>query len=360
MLKRCSFLSLLLFFLSPAFALESVVLQLKWTHQFQFAGYYMAVEKGFYERAGLDVSIIPADVEDPDTHFKVLSGQAHFGVTHSGILAERLQGKPLVAIAAILQSSPYCWMVKADSDIYNPIDFKGKRVSHLGVAELTVMLAQAGIGQDDISLYAGFEPIADFKAGKFDALQVYTSNEPFEMQQQGIAIRQICPKQYGLNLYADILFTSENVLQHRPELVEKFKLASLQGWRYAMLHLQESIELTHQKYATHKSIEQIAYEADKLRPYISPPGVTIGNMSELHWRWIGQIYGLDMAQYDSVRERFIYELKQPEPLLPWSWMLIAAFAVTLISIPLYLHLIFTKKRRYKLNESEQENENEVE
>lgn len=360
MLKRFSLISLLLFFLPSAIALESVVLQLKWTHQFQFAGYYMAVEKGFYERAGLDVTIIPADIEDPDTHFKVLSGQAHFGVTHSGILAERLQGKPLVAIAAMLQSSPYCWMVKADSDIYNPADFRGKRVSHLGVAELMLMLEQAGVSKDDISLYAGFEPIADFKAGKFDALQVYTSNEPFEMKQQGVAIRQICPKKYGLNLYADILFTSENVLQHRPELVEKFKQASLQGWRYAMLHLQESIDITHQKYATHKIKEQISYEAEKLRPYISPPGVTIGNMSDLHWRWIGQIYGLDMAQYDAVRERFIYELKQSEPLFPWSWMLIAACAVTLFSIPLYLHLIFTKKRRYKLNESSQENENEVE
>jgi ABC-type nitrate/sulfonate/bicarbonate transport system substrate-binding protein len=251
-------------------------------------------------------------------------------------------------------------MVQADSDIYNPVDFKGKRVSHLGVAELMLMLEQAGVSKDDVSLYAGFEPIADFKAGKFDALQVYTSNEPFEMQQQGIEIRQICPKQYGLNLYADILFTSENVLLHRPELVEKFKQASLQGWRYAMLHLQESIEVTHRKYATHKSVEQIAYEAEKLRPYIAPPGVTIGNMSDLHWRWIGQIYGLDMAQYDAVRDRFIYKLKLPENILPWSWMLIAACALTLFSIPLYLHLIFNKKRRYKLNESAQENENEVE
>jgi len=359
MLKRFSLLSLLLFFSSSMLALETVVLQLKWTHQFQFAGYYMAIEKGFYERVGLDVVVVPADLEDPDTHFKVLSGRAHFGVTHSGILAERLQGKPLVALAAIFQSSPYCWMVKADSDIFNPSDFKGKRVSHLGVAELTLMLEQAGITQDDISLYAGFEPMADFKAGKFDAIQVYTSNEPFEMQQQGIAIRQICPKQYGLNLYSDILFTSENLLKHRPELVEKFKLASLQGWRYAMLNLQESIELTHQKYATHKRIEQIAFEAEKLSSYISPPGVNVGNMSALHWRWIGQIYGLDMSQYDAIQTRFIYEPPQPESFLPRSWLLIAAFAVTLFSIPLYLHLIFNKNRPYELNGSSQKSEKEI-
>jgi len=82
---------------------DKVSLQLKWTHQFQFAGYYMAAEKGFYKEAGLDVSIIPADPNHPDTFPKVLSGKADFAITHSGILQKRQQGAPVVALGAILQ-----------------------------------------------------------------------------------------------------------------------------------------------------------------------------------------------------------------------------------------------------------------
>ena len=104
-------------FCSQLMAQESVTLQLKWTHQFQFAGYYMAQQKGYYDEAGLDVTIVPADQKRPNSFGAVERGEAQFGVAHSGILQQRIAGKPFVAMAAILQFSPYCWMVKETSDI---------------------------------------------------------------------------------------------------------------------------------------------------------------------------------------------------------------------------------------------------
>ncbi|TMP36504.1 ABC transporter substrate-binding protein [Pseudoalteromonas rubra] len=343
-------LAVLLLWCDILAALEDVTLQLKWTHQFQFAGYYMAEKKGFYRQQGLNVKIVAADPDNPDEQFKVLSGQAQFGVTHSGILQQRLRGKPLVALAAVFQSSPYCWMVRAESDIYVPKDFAGKKISHLGRvegAELVVMLERAGIDVTQLPLYAGLEPIQDFIAGQFDALQVYISNEPFKLAQQGVATRQICPKHFGLNVYADILFTSEDVLNYRPDTVARFRRASLQGWRYAMSNPDEALAVTQAEYATGKSIEALANEADKLMPFIKAPGIALGAMSHARWLWIAQLYRLDLALFHEQKHQFIYTEPDQEE-TSWSWMLTLAVIVAVICVPMYIHLIFFRHRRFTL------------
>src|SRR5580700_1275028 len=89
----------------PAAALDQVSLQLKWKHQFQFAGYYAALEQGFYRNAGLDVSIREGG-PDIDVAETVAGGKANFGVCNSSVLRERAMGHRLVVLAAIFQHSP--------------------------------------------------------------------------------------------------------------------------------------------------------------------------------------------------------------------------------------------------------------
>lgn len=341
---RCFIVVLFVFFCACATALEPVTLQLKWVHQFQFAGYYVAKQKGFYRQVGLDVNIVPALKHQPDEQFKVLSGQAQFGVTHSGLLEQRMQGKPLVALASVFQSSPYCWMVRADSDIYSPKDFQGKKISHLGRtegAELVLILERAGIDVSQLPIYSGLSPLEDFKTGKFDALQVYVSNEPFKMAQQGVATRQICPKHYGINVYADILFTSEDVYKYRPDMVAKFRSASLKGWRYALANLDEALQIT-KLYATEKHFEELANEADKLVPFIKAPGIPIGNMSLARWQWIAQLYHLDIASFHEHKGAFLYSEKSKSE-INWSWMLILAIVMSVLCIPMYVSLVLQRK-----------------
>src|SRR3990167_5837791 len=91
---------------SSAYALDAVTLQLKWTHAFQFAGYYAAKERGYYREAGLDVRINEA-LPGSDPVKTVLDGKAEFGVGTSALLLERKAGKPVVALAVIFQNSPY-------------------------------------------------------------------------------------------------------------------------------------------------------------------------------------------------------------------------------------------------------------
>src|SRR5882762_11742488 len=89
----------------PAAALESVSMQLKWKHQFQFAGYYQALEQGFYRDAGLDVTIREGG-PGIDAAEAVAGGKADYGVCTSSVLRDWAAGRRLVVLATIFQRSP--------------------------------------------------------------------------------------------------------------------------------------------------------------------------------------------------------------------------------------------------------------
>src|SRR4030095_652358 len=89
----------------PAAALDAVSMQLKWKHQFQFAGYYQALEQGFYRAAVLDVSIREGG-PGIDVSEAVAGGKADFGVCNANVLREWTTGRRLVVLAAIFPASP--------------------------------------------------------------------------------------------------------------------------------------------------------------------------------------------------------------------------------------------------------------
>ncbi len=107
--------------------LQEVVLQLKWYHQFQFAGYYVAVEKGFYNDVGLAVTLKPGG-PNIKVNEEVLSGRAEFGILASEIIKRREQGEKLVLLAVIFQHSVRTLMSLADSQIDSPSDLIGRTI----------------------------------------------------------------------------------------------------------------------------------------------------------------------------------------------------------------------------------------
>ena len=139
-----------LMFASSAYALDKVTLQLKWTHAFQFAGYYAAKEQGYYREAGLDVNILEAK-PDTDPVRNVLEGISQYGIGTSSLLLERAAGKPLVVLAVVFQQSPY--EIYAGPNIHKLSDLIGK---HLMLEpqsqELLAYLKKEGIPIDRIKL----------------------------------------------------------------------------------------------------------------------------------------------------------------------------------------------------------------
>jgi diguanylate cyclase (GGDEF)-like protein len=299
--------------LTEAMAAEKMRLQLRWLHQFQFAGYYMALEKGFYAQAGLEVDIRPGGPGTLNPLDLLLAGDADFAIANSGLVIARMQGKPLVALAAIMQSSPIVWIVRADSDVYTPQDLAGKRVMLMPApesAELLITLAREGVDHERLELQqTSFDP-QDLLDGSTDAYNGYISNEPFWLQQQQQPYRLIKPREYGVNFYSDVLTTRETLLQQRPAQVEAFIQASLKGWQYALEHIEESVQLIHQRYAPDKSLEHLRFEAEQLHKLIMPELVQLGHMNPGRWQAIAQSY-LDLGMADGPIELdgFIYKHK---------------------------------------------------
>lgn len=278
-----------------ALTLEPVVLQLKWVHQFQFAGYYAALEQGYYREAGLEVrlrangegGVFVSPVEE------VVAGRAQYGISNSGLMMDYLSGQPVVALAAILQHSAVSWLVLDKSGIRNLHDLADKRLMTVfplsESVELLAPFEAEGIATDRLTLVPTRFDLQPLLQGEVDAFDAYVTNEPFFLRQLGIPYRLIDPRAYGIDFYGDVLFSSRQELERHPERAAAFRQASLKGWRYAMDHLDEMIELIHRKYAPDKSLAHLRFEAEAMRRLILPDFVEIGHMNPGRWARIAEI-----------------------------------------------------------------------
>jgi len=248
---------------------SSVTLQLKWKHQFQFAGYYMAKEKGFYKDFGLDVSIREGYPSIEPT--KILEdGKAEYAVTSSESLQQIAGGAKLLYLAAIYQASPFALMTLQSSDIAQLEDIKGKRLmssesEYLDIS-LLAMLHSHHINLNDIELVSNSFNLEDLIEKKVDLMSVYISNEPYELEQKGYKPRLFIPYTYGYTLYSDLLTTTQKEVKNHPKRTALFKEASLRGWEYAFSHIDEAVDIIYNKYnSQHKSKEALLYEAKALK-----------------------------------------------------------------------------------------------
>ena len=227
-------------FSTVALARDAVTLQLKWSHAFQFAGYYAALEKGYYRDAGLDVALQEAQPGD-DPLRKVLDGKAQYGVGNSSLLLARKSGQPVVALAVIFQHSPLVLIARQKGPAQGIQDLAGKRVMiEPQCDELLAYLKQEGISPDNIiRTEHSFTP-QDLIDGKVDAISAYDTNEPYFLDRAGFAYHTYTPRSVGIDFYGDNLFTSEQELKNHPARVKAFRAASLRGWNYAMAHRRKS------------------------------------------------------------------------------------------------------------------------
>ena len=259
------YLMIIIIFCFSAFAEEKIVLQLKWEHQFQFAGYYAALEQGYYKEHGLDVEIKEQDIKHlVNASTEVLENRAQYGIGSSSLLAEISEGKPLMLLAAIFEHSSLVLLCDKKAKIRDVKDLNGKRIMLTKDEEMSFlisrMLKQEGVKYT--SLPFDFQTFLD---GKADAVSGYLGSEPYMLTQAAQAFTFIDPASYGLDTYSDILFTSQDEYTNHPKRVHDFIKASLKGWKYAMQHQQEISQLIHEKYNPNKTLEALAFEASAIR-----------------------------------------------------------------------------------------------
>ncbi len=301
---------LLISFCSCTLAEEQVHLQLRWHHQFQFAGYYAAVKKGFYKKAGLEVILHEGTPERKPVK-QVLEGRAEYGVANAELLLSRLQGSPLVALAAIYQHSPSVLLVRKDANVSSPHDLIGKRVMLMEQAvdaDFVAMFNNEGIKLKDIQVLPSSFNIDDLVNHKVDAFNSYLSNEPYYLTQRGVEYVVLNPRNYGVDFYSDILFTSETEIKEHPQRVKAFRQASLEGWNYAMNHPQEIIDLLLKEYAVKKTRAHLEFEAKVIDSLMYPDIVDIGHMNPWRWQQMATTFvQANMVADDHALKGFVYE-----------------------------------------------------
>ena len=260
--------------------LEKVTLQLQWKHQFEFAGFYAAKEKGFYKDAGLDVHFVEFD-KSKNIVDEVLSKNANYGLSYSSIIAEYFKGTPVVLLANFFKQSPL--VLVAQPDIKSPADLKGKKVmgvsNNIDTITLATMLDQFNIKKNDIiSIPASFK-LDDFINKKVDAMSLFTTNELFYLNQKGIKYTLFDPVAYGINYYDMNLFSSKKEFTAHPQRAKRFRDASIKGWEYALAHQNEIIDLILKKYnSQHKSRKALEFEAKQIEYIMMPKVHKIGSI----------------------------------------------------------------------------------
>lgn len=333
---------------------QKVTMQLLWLHQFEFAGYYAALHKGFYSDAGLDVTLKEGAPNISPIN-EVVQGRADFGVSSSGLVKSYLEGKPVLMLAPVIQHSPEV-LISTTAHLNSPNEVAKAGVIGLQPGDesldLKAMFVNEGITLDKLQINAQAHGLEDLLAGKIIATNAYLSNEPFLLQERGIPYTIIKPSHYGMDFYNGILFTSNVMNTAHPEAVAAFRAATLKGWEYALTHQDEIIDLILSQYNTQgKSREHLTFEAKSLADLISSDMVQLGHSNPWRWRHITETYAkLGVVKADFNLEGFFYDpTPQPQD-NTWLYrlLLIALLIIIAItSVALYVHRI---NRKLKLSE----------
>ena len=212
-----------------------------------FVAVYVADANGYFEEEGLAVTIRHSS--GADEHLKLLLEQDVAFITGTAAQALRryADGLPLRAVALFGQRGDQGFVVRADSGIASPADFRGRSVGFkAGVvpAELHALLATAGLTVDDVRLQAvGFDPRV-FIEGQVEVYPVFLDNEPDTIRRAGVAITVIDPHDHGVPTLGLTYLAHEEMLAEDPELAERFLRATLRGALWARDHVDEAVEIT--------------------------------------------------------------------------------------------------------------------
>jgi polar amino acid transport system substrate-binding protein len=293
---------------------QKITLQLAWKNQFQFAGYYMAKEKGFYADANLDVEI-EEDMGENAIE-KVLAAEGRYGIGHSSLIVDMANGKKIKMLYAAFQSSPSVFIALKDSNISKIRDFQKRRIMVTsGMARevsLQAMLKKHGLETSDLIHQKHSYTIESLLRGETDIMASYISNEPFLLKERGKEFVVFDPAEEGFDFYSDILFTSLAELTNHKERASAFMEASLKGWEYAFSHIDESVALIMKKHNTqNKSKEALKFEAEALKKVAYYHSAKLGAIEAQKLQRIYDIYNVMGAIQNETRvdEFFVSQAK---------------------------------------------------
>jgi len=342
--------------------LTKVTIQLSWFDQFQFAGYYMAKEQGFYKDAGLDVQILPFSL-GMNIPKMVNDGDVDFAIGRENLILEKAKYPKIIALAAIFQATPLVLLTTKDSGIDSFNKFENKKLMRTkddgSEVSIKAMLASSKIDVKSIAQVEHSHNIYDLIDKKVDIISAYTSKAPYILQKEQIKYNIFYPKDYGFDMYSDFLITNIDKYNNDYNIVEKFKKASLKGWEYAYNNIEKSVDIIFEKYNTQNiSKDELIFEANELKKLSYLNDNKLGDMKQEKVQRIYDLYNVmgyinnefkidNFIGYDkkSRVEKWLYSKFEEHFNLAFLWkFILIIFIITAIFVYRQYFIIKLNKR----------------
>jgi polar amino acid transport system substrate-binding protein len=296
MFKSLLFCLLLIQILNAEESLKKVTLQLSWFNQFQFAGYYVAKEQGFYKELGIDVDIKAFNL-GIDVPQEIVHRNVDFAIGRETLIIEKAKNDDIISLYALFQNSPLVLLSLKNSNIDTINDFSNKTImttiDDAAEASLKAMISSHKIDFNNLIFIPHNHNINDLINKRTDVISAYLSKSPYELEKLGVEYNVFSPKDYGFDMYSDFLFTNKKLIFSDNELVMKFKEASLKGWEYAFNNIDESVNLILEKYnSQYLTKEELIYEAKQLKILAYENVDTLGKIDKNKVQRIHDLYNI--------------------------------------------------------------------
>jgi|ERR1039458_3533 ABC-type nitrate/sulfonate/bicarbonate transport system substrate-binding protein len=302
---------------------DRAILYLQWFHQAQFAGFYVANNKGFYDDVDLEVDIRPrpltagedwsvprivsasTDRDDKPKAFGIWVGDQVL----RQYAEENLQ---IAAIGTVFDRSLACFMVKDQSNIFGPHDFGDKRVGLFKGYDTEIIYNwlvahyPPPTPAHTVLLNPTADATAQLRSGDVDVWPAYAINEPLaaEAAHPPLHVRLIFPDYYNIGYYSDTLIVNRRTLERHRDVVERFTEASERGWRYALENRDEAVKIVvgYDRLRLGRLIEQQQLMLNKMTFYVRTFNPMLG-MDEPTWASMADI----LQQQGALKDVGIYK-----------------------------------------------------
>jgi ABC-type nitrate/sulfonate/bicarbonate transport system substrate-binding protein len=277
---------------------DKVTVQLSWFHGVEYAGFYSAVEKGYYAQENIEVTLKPGGPEINPID-EVQNGNAQFGiVSGDSLIIAKTNQQNLVAVATIFRNNPLAITSLSKDNIKKPEDLVGKTIgtysedlSDYFDLPFQAFISRAGLDRESMKfvVFEDFQGANDIKAGRMNAMSsMFATDQSVMTRQAGDEINFIYYKDYGVDLYINPIVVTEEYKQSDPDLITRFIRATLKGYQYAIENTEEAAGFA----VKYDSSLDLIYQQEVMKaqvPFIDTGDAPIGSMDEDVWNTTQEI-----------------------------------------------------------------------